>query len=160
MVQERKPKKGESMLKFGSAIVLCLFMACCSGTRPATLGVKDGKLAPCPESPNCVSTQAGLGRHGIDPIRYTGTKEQAKQKLVQVISSMKRSEIITDEGDYIHAEFTSLIFRFIDDVEFSFDDGNKLIHFRSASRLGKSDLGANRRRMEAIRKGFEGACAQ
>ena len=73
---------------------------------------------------------------------------------------MKRAKIITDEGDYLYAEFTSLIFRFVDDVEFSFDDGNKLIHFRSASRLGYSDLGANRKRMEEIRKGFEGASGQ
>jgi uncharacterized protein (DUF1499 family) len=148
------------MLKLSSAIVLCLFVSCCSGTRPTTLGIKEGKLSPCPGSPNCVSTQASGDKHKIDPIRYTGTEEQAKQLLVQVISSMKRSKIITDEGDYIHAEFTSLIFRFVDDVEFSFDDGSKLIHFRSASRLGYSDLGTNRKRMEAIRKGFEEAAGQ
>jgi uncharacterized protein (DUF1499 family) len=157
---DNESQEGGIMLKLSSAIVLCLFMSCCSGTRPATLGIKDGRLFPCPESPNCVSTQAAGHKHGIDPIRYTGTKEQAKQRLVQVISSMKRSKIIADEGDYLHAEFTSLIFRFVDDVEFSFDDGNKLIHFRSASRLGYSDLGANRKRMEAIRKGFEGASGQ
>lgn len=148
------------MLKLSSAIVLCLFMSCCSGTRPATLGIKEGKLSPCPGSPNCVSTQAAGDKHRIDPIRYTGTKEQAKHILVQVISSMKRATIITDEGDYIHAEFTSLIFRFVDDVEFSFDHKNKLIHFRSASRLGYSDLGANRKRMEEIRKAFEVASGQ
>jgi uncharacterized protein (DUF1499 family) len=148
------------MVKLSSALVLCLFMSCCSGTRPATLGIKEGRLSPCPESPNCVSTQAADDKHRIDPIRYTGTKEQAKQRLVQVISSMKRAKIITHEGDYLSAEFTSLIFRFVDDVEFSFDEVNKLIHFRSASRLGYSDLGANRKRMEEIRKGFEGASGQ
>lgn len=148
------------MLKLGSALVLCLFMSCCSGTRPATLGIKEGRLSPCPKSPNCVSTQDTDEEHRIDPIRYTGTKGQAKKRLVQVISSMKRSKIITDEGDYIHAEFTSLIFRFVDDVEFSFDDANKLIHFRSASRLGYSDLGVNRKRMEEIRKAFVGASGQ
>jgi uncharacterized protein (DUF1499 family) len=148
------------MLKLGSAIVLCLFISCCSGTRPATLGIKEGRLSPCPGSPNCVSTQAPDDKHSIDPIRYTGTKEQAKQRLVPVISSMKRAKIITDEGDYLYAEFTSRIFRFVDDVEFSFDDGNKLIHFRSASRLGKSDLGVNRKRMEEIMKGFEAASGQ
>jgi uncharacterized protein (DUF1499 family) len=157
---EKKAKKGESMLKFSSAIVLCLFMSCCSGTRPATLGIKDGRLCPCPGSPNCVSTRDSDEKHRIDPIRYTRTREQAKQRLVQVISSMKRSKIVTDEADYIHAEFHSLIFRFVDDVEFSFDDANKLIHFRSASRLGYSDLGVNRKRMEGIRKAFEGASGQ
>jgi uncharacterized protein (DUF1499 family) len=78
------------MLKLSSAIVLCLFMTCCSGTRPATLGIKEGRLSPCPKSPNCVSTQAAGDTHGIDPIRYIGTKEQAKKKA--------------PAGDIIHEE--------------------------------------------------------
>ncbi len=142
-------------MKIGSAIMLCLFLSCCSGTRPSMLGVKEGKFAPCPGSPNCVSTQAQDDKHRIDPIRYTGTMEQAKQRLIQVISSMRRAKVITDTGDYIHAEFTSRLFRFVDDVEFSFDDTNKLINFRSASRKGYSDLGVNRKRMEEIRKRYE-----
>jgi uncharacterized protein (DUF1499 family) len=100
-------------------------------------------------------TQAQDGKHRIEPLRYTGTQDQAKQRLVQVISSMPRARVITDEGNYLHVEFTSLIFRFVDDVEFFFDDTNKLIQFRSASRTGYSDLGVNRKRMEDIRKRFE-----
>jgi uncharacterized protein (DUF1499 family) len=124
------------------------------------LGVKEGKLAPCPGSPNCVSTQAQDDTHRIDPIKYTGTKEQAKQRLMQVISSMRRVRVITDTGDYIHVEFTSRLFRFVDDVEFSFDDTNKLINFRSASRKGYSDLGVNRKRMEKIRERFESSSSK
>jgi uncharacterized protein (DUF1499 family) len=73
---------------------------------------------------------------------------------------MRRAKVITDTGDYIHAEFTSRLFRFVDDVEFSFDDTNKLINFRSASRKGYSDLGVNRKRMEEIRKRFESALSK
>jgi uncharacterized protein (DUF1499 family) len=143
------------MLKLGGVIMMCMLLTCCSGTRPSTLGVRDGRLAPCPDSPNCVSTQAQDGKHRIEPLRYTGTQDQAKQRIVQVISSMPRARVITDEGNYLHVEFTSLIFRFVDDVEFFFDDTNKLIQFRSASRTGYSDLGVNRKRMEDIRKRFE-----
>lgn len=145
------------MFKLTTTLMLCMFMTCCSGTRPSTIGMKEGRLSPCPQSPNCVSTQADDDAHRIDPLKYSGTKEQAKQRLVQVITSMPRARITTDEGDYIHAEFTSFLFRFVDDVEFFFDDSAGLIHFRSASRVGYSDLGVNRKRMEEIRGRFEGS---
>ncbi|HPI93609.1 MAG TPA: DUF1499 domain-containing protein [Deltaproteobacteria bacterium] len=143
------------MLKIGGTLMLCMLLMGCSGPRPSTLGLKDGRLFPCPDSPNCVSTQERSEGHRIEPLRYTGTKENARQKLLQVIGGMPRVKIVTDSGDYIHAEFASRIFRFVDDVEFVFDDAEKLIHFRSASRLGYSDLGVNRRRMEEIRRRFE-----
>jgi len=126
----------------------------CSGTRPANLGVKNGVLSPCPVSPNCVSTQAQDGKHSIVPLTYTSSREEAMEKLKGVISSMERAKIITATDDYIHAEFTSALFRFKDDVEFLIDDSAKTIHFRSASRLGYSDLGVNRKRMEEIRRRF------
>ncbi len=143
------------MLKTGGAFMLCLLLACCSGTRPSTLGLRDGSLSPCPHSPNCVSTQERSGQHRIDPIRYTGSAEQAHANLLQVIGSMPRARVVKDEGNYMHAEFTSRIFRFVDDVEFVIDDAHKVIHFRSASRLGYSDFGVNRKRMEEIRKRFD-----
>lgn len=143
------------MLKTGGTLMLCMLLMGCSGTRPSTLGLKDGRLFPCPDSPNCVSTQERSEGHRIEPLRYTGTQENARKKLLQVIGGMPRVKIVTDDGDYIHAEFASRIFRFVDDVEFVFDDAEKLIHFRSASRLGYSDLGVNRSRMEEIRRRFE-----
>jgi uncharacterized protein (DUF1499 family) len=112
-------------------------------------------LPPCPDSPNCVSTQALDEKHRMDPIAYAGPMDQAKQRLLTVIASLKRTKILEDRGEYIHAVFTSQIFRFKDDVEFVFDDQNKLIHFRSASRVGYSDLGVNRKRMEEIKKRFD-----
>ncbi len=76
------------------------------------------------------------------------------EKLVTVVNSMKRAEIVEKTNDYLYVEFTTATWRFVDDVEFYFDDGKKLIHFRSASRVGHSDLGVNRKRMEKIRLEF------
>ena len=125
-----------------------------TGSRPQNLGVKDGVLAACPNSPNCVSTQAKDARHTIAPLTYATSKEQAIQRLTDIINSLPRTRIVTSTADYLHAEFTSALFRFVDDVEFFFDDAAKTIHFRSASRLGYSDLGVNRKRMEDIRQRF------
>jgi uncharacterized protein (DUF1499 family) len=112
------------------------------------------RLQPCPDSPNCVSTLARDAEHGIAPLVYVSTMAEAKQRLLKIIEEMPRTKIVEEEGNYLHTTFTSLIFRFVDDVEFVFDDAAKLIHFRSASRLGKGDLGVNRRRMEKIRAAF------
>jgi uncharacterized protein (DUF1499 family) len=90
----------------------------------------------------------------IEPFEYTGTLEAAKTKLLAIIGSTSRAQVITSENNYIHAEFTSLIFRFVDDVEFYFEDPAPVIHIRSASRVGYSDLGANRKRIEKIRQQF------
>jgi uncharacterized protein (DUF1499 family) len=132
-------------------IYLMSFMA----RRPANLGVKDGKLAPCPNSPNCVSTQAEDAAHRMEPIRFTGSANDAKAKLKQALREIPRTATVAETEDYLHAECTSLIFRFVDDVEFWIDEPAQAIHFRSASRIGKSDFGVNRARMETIRSEFE-----
>jgi uncharacterized protein (DUF1499 family) len=132
-------------------VMLSMLVIGCTGVRPANLGVKDGKLAPCPSSPNCVSSQSSEITHAIEPLFFTGTVTGAHAALRTVILSMKRSQIITDTDSYIHAEFTSAIFRFVDDVEFWFDENAKVIHVRSASRIGHSDLGVNRERVEEMR---------
>jgi len=118
------------------------------------IGIVDGKFHPCPDTPNCVSTQAADNKHKIDPIQYSGSLSEAKEKIIKIINSLKRSKIITNKENYIHAEFRTATFRFVDDVEFLFDDSEKIIHFRSRARLGISDMGVNRKRMEIIRKKF------
>ena len=119
------------------------------------LGVTQGKLSPCPDSPNCVSSQSPDPSHFVEPLSYTDSRLEAKARLLKIIASLARTTIITDTPSYMHAEFTSLIFRFVDDVEFYFEEGKNLIHVRSASRVGYSDLGMNRKRIEAIREKFE-----
>ena len=108
-------------------------------------------LGPCPASPNCVSTQASDEGHAIAPFRYRKSRAEAKEALKEVIRSLPRTKLVEEDESYLHFEFTSLLIRFVDDVEFLFDDEAKTIHFRSASRTGYGDLGVNRRRMEQVR---------
>jgi uncharacterized protein (DUF1499 family) len=114
------------------------------------------KLDPCPSSPNCVSTQAQDAGHAITPIRYRKSRAEAKEALKEVIRSMPRTKLVEENETHLHYEATSLLLRFVDDVEFLFDDETKTIHFRSASRTGYGDLGVNRKRMEEIRSLVEG----
>jgi len=123
--------------------------------KPTNLGVKEGKLAPCPTSPNCVSTQAEDADHRMNVIPFTGDGAIASNKLKQAIATLPRTAIVTETADYLHVECTSFLFRFVDDVEFWIDEPSHVIHFRSASRVGHGDLGVNRKRMEAIRQAFE-----
>ncbi|MFD1017635.1 DUF1499 domain-containing protein [Thalassobacillus hwangdonensis] len=112
------------------------------------LGVKDGKLSPCPSSPNCVSTQSQDPSKKMEPLPFIGTIEHTKQIVQTLIRSWDRSEIHANETDYMHVVFTSKLLKFKDDVEFYFDASESFIHFRSASRVGYSDFGVNRKRME------------
>ncbi|MBD3256410.1 MAG: DUF1499 domain-containing protein [Candidatus Lokiarchaeota archaeon] len=117
------------------------------------IGLKNGTFYPCPEKHVCVSTQSSPDnkRHFIEPISYEGSKQEAKEKILDIVKSMKRTEIVDQGENYIHCTFTSMIFRFVDDVEFLIDDNSKLIHFKSQSRIGGYDWNANRKRMEKIR---------
>ena len=137
-----------------SVIAGTVLFISCSGTRPSLVAKGHGSLAPCPETPNCVSTLSKDDTHTIEPLKYDTDMKTAMTKLVNVINSMKRTKIVAQTENYLYAEFTSGLWRFVDDVEFSFDADNSTIHFRSASRLGKSDFGVNRARMEEIRKRF------
>jgi uncharacterized protein (DUF1499 family) len=114
------------------------------------------RLEPCPSSPNCVSTQLSDERHAIVPFRYRKSRAEAREALKQTVRSLPRTKLVEEDESYLHYEITSLLFRFVDDVEFLFDDETKTIHFRSASRTGYGDLGVNRWRMEEIRSLIEG----
>lgn len=141
----------------GKALWVCsllILTGACSGNTPSGLGVHDGKLAPCPGRPNCVLSQSDLPEHAIAPIAYDATRPEAFTRLKQVLASEKGAAIETETPDYLHATFTSRIFRFVDDVEFFFPDDARVIHVRSASRTGYSDLGVNRKRVERIRAAF------
>jgi uncharacterized protein (DUF1499 family) len=117
-----------------------------AGKRPTNLGVKDGKLAPCPGSPNCVNSQSQNPQSKIDTLPPVTMGE-----LRKVIEGMERTTIIEQNDTYLYAEFKSKLMGYVDDVEFYFDQNANVIHVRSASRLGQSDLGVNRQRVEAIR---------
>lgn len=137
---------GVAVLAIGGLAVLSL-----TARRPDNLGVRDGKLAACPDTPNCVASQADDAAHHAEPLRFTTTPGIAWARLVRVVTAMPRVTVVANDDAYLHAEFTSALFRFVDDVEFALDPEQQLIHFRSASRAGHSDLGVNRQRIEAIR---------
>ena len=122
--------------------------------RPDNLGAKDGRLAPCKRSPNCVSSQADPsdGEHHIAPVAFKGTTVEAIVAAKRAIESMERSSIVRAERGYIYAEFRSELLGYVDDLELVFDEKAGVFHVRSASRLGRRDFGVNRKRVEALRR--------
>ena len=123
--------------------------------RPTDLGLHDGRLRACPNKPNCVNSQSDDPAHVIEPILYEGSRDSARDRLLRVLADDRRATVIAEDPDYVHAEYQAAIF--IDDVEFYLPDDADRIHVRSASRVGHSDMGANRRRVEAIRAAFASA---
>ena len=108
------------------------------------------RLADCSKIPNCVCSQASLPARHIKPLSFTGPAAIAWDKLQRLIAAMPRATIRTRDERYMRAEFTSRVFRFVDDVEFLLEEG--IIHVRSASRVGLGDFGVNRARVEEIRR--------
>ena len=135
-------------------VIVVLAVYARTATRPSNLGVENGSLAACPDSPNCVSSRAKRESQQIAPFTYSGKTVVAMSRLREIVEAFPRARIVTQQGEYMHVEFTSAVFRFVDDAEFLNDPAESVIHIRSASRVGHSDLGANRRRVEQIRKCF------
>lgn len=127
-----------------------------SCSRPAHAnGVAHKQLAGCPDRPNCISTRAERPEQSIAPFLVEDAPKDALATLETIIESMPRSQIVSSREHYLHAEFRSRIFGFVDDVEFLIDESEGAIHFRAAARVGHSDLGVNRSRMEKIREQYE-----
>ena len=135
--------------------LLLVFLAACSGKRPENLGLQNNQLSPCPDKPNCVSSYASSEQHKIEPFNLSGDKEKDLSAIKTAIqSNFENAKQIKEEENYLYYEFTSSLMRYVDDVEFYWTEGGK-VHLRSASRLGHSDLGANRERIETIRKNLK-----
>ena len=122
---------------------------------PENLGVRDGRLSDCPASPNCVCSDARDPSHRIEPIRFDCEPGEALRRLKKAIADIPRQTIVSETENYLRVEATSLVFRFVDDVEFLIDPAERLIRVRSASRVGYSDFGVNRKRIERIRAKYE-----
>lgn len=123
------------------------------GKRPRNLGIHDGELAPCPDKPNCVNSRATDGRHAIEPLPLLGDPASSMERLREILSAMPRTEVVVARPDYLYAECASRLLGFVDDLEFQLD--GQTIQVRSASRLGHSDLGVNRKRIEKIRSIYQ-----
>jgi uncharacterized protein (DUF1499 family) len=118
-------------------------------------GLVEGRLKQCPDKPNCVSSEfVSDAEHYIEPLVYS--VDQAAQvlpRLKMIIGEMGGS-VQLEKADYLAATFTSSLFRFVDDLELRIDTVQKTIHLRSASRVGHSDLGVNRKRVERLKNAF------
>lgn len=111
-------------------------------------------LAPCPDTPNCVSSVDANTDRRVAPLVFDGPPGAALERLKRVVAAMPRTRIVAEQPAYLHAEFRSRLLGFVDDVEFELDAGGGVIQVRSASRTGRWDLGINRRRVEDIRERF------
>lgn len=119
------------------------------------LGVKDGKLAECPKSPNCVSTQTEQSDKKMTPLSFSKDLETTKHMVKEVLNQMERTTIETETENYIHSVVQTKWIKFKDDVEFYFDENDRVVHFRSASRVGHSDFNVNKKRMKAFSDQYE-----
>jgi uncharacterized protein (DUF1499 family) len=146
------------MIKRVQLFLVSLFLLTgCTGKTPE-LGVHNGLLMECPDSPNCVNSQAKDDEHAIQAIVFKGTSKEAESRILESLGELKGTKVVVVENNYIRAEFVSAVFRFTDDVEFYFpESGEKetTIHVRSASRVGRSDFGVNRKRIEQLRRLLE-----
>ena len=132
--------------------IVSSLLAACSGDRPNNLGVRDNRLSSCPSSPNCVSSQASDEEHRIAPLAFNGDPDSTFARLKQVLARRSDTAVIEEKPGYLRVELRTTLF--VDDGEFLLDRAGRVIHVRSASRLGYSDLGKNRSRMEDIRREF------
>jgi uncharacterized protein (DUF1499 family) len=133
------------------ALVLLFTMGAMSQRKPKSLGAVAGQLAACTSKPNCVSSQAKDNTQRVAPLAFADSPELAWDRLRAAVSSMGMAKIVTNENGYMHVEFRSRFFRFVDDLELLLDAANHKIDIRSASRLGYSDFGVNRARVERLR---------
>jgi uncharacterized protein (DUF1499 family) len=155
----RRALAGFALLVLGVGAAVALHLATAkgdtmfAGKRPDNLGVNDGRLAACGKRLNCVSSQAAPSDEVryVAPIPFKGGAADAIAAARRAVASLERARVVREEANYLHAEFRSKLMGYVDDVEFTFDEKAGVLHVRSASRLGRRDFGANRKRVEALR---------
>ena len=154
----QNPRRGRRMAWLLLLIPLGWAVIALPSWRRPTLGLVDGRLRRCPESPNCVCSEGETGEHAIEPLSYADSPAAAWTRLLSVLESTPNTHIVTREPEYLRVEFVTPLMRYVDDVEFRLTP--REIHVRSASRVGRSDLGANRKRVEALRLAFQKSAPQ
>ena len=132
--------------------VLLAALSIASRKQPE-LGLFDGQLRPCPATPNCVCSEDPADGAFVEPLSFSGSAEQAWQRIRQATVAAGGT-VVSGQESYLHAVFETPLLRFVDDVELRLDRDKRLIHIRSASRVGHSDLGANRKRVAQLRAAF------
>lgn len=139
--------------RIATMLVVGLSLLSCAGTRPEDLGVASGRLTACPDSPNCVSSDAGSADevHHIAALALSGDASEAWKLAREAVAGTERTEIVVEHEGYLHAESTSALMRYVDDLELHLRPDQGSIAVRSASRVGQGDMGVNRARVEALR---------
>jgi uncharacterized protein (DUF1499 family) len=117
---------------------------------PNNIGVNNGKFAELSKKPNNVSSQTDVEEKYVEPLKFIDNLDESKAKILDILSESYNANIITNEENYIYAVVSTKLMRYKDDLEFYFDEQNKIVHFRSSSRIGYSDMGLNRKRYEEI----------
>ncbi len=137
------------------------------GATPTDLGLKNGQLKPPANSPNSVSSQASLHTNhpfrayaDIAPLAYTGDGAAAFARAVAIVKAMPGATVVNEKPGYVYAQCQTRWLKFTDDLELALDASARVIHVRSASRIGRGDLGVNRKRVEAIRVAMAGGSPQ
>ncbi len=120
-------------------------------SKPVALGAVGGRLAPCPETPNCVSSTAEDPAQLVEPFKLEGDPAAVREKLKAALTRLGGTTVVKEETNYLHIVATTAFFRFRDDLELLIDPVKGVVHVRSGSRIGVSDLGANRKRVERLR---------
>lgn len=157
-------RKAQNCLAFALAALL----AACTSVQQPEYGISAGALYPCPKNRACVSSQEADAERRVEPLRFTSEWRDARMDLISAINTFAGVRIVSSHRNYLRAEFPSKAlkntdgneFYFaarmgVDDLEFYFDQSERVIHMKSASRLGLLDLGENRERVEALRKSFD-----
>jgi len=133
-------------------VMMLMVFTGCSGSKPDSIGVSDNRLAACPDSPNCVSSDAQDDKQRVLPFYLVSNTADKWADVIDAIGTIPRTTLITQTDRYLHVECKSLVFRFVDDLELLMNPESGEISVRSASRLGYSDMGVNRKRVEALRQ--------
>ena len=132
-------------------LLTSLLFGCSSTQQVDRLGLQNGHLRSCPNSPNCVSSRANDSEHQVSALQLQMTPEQSWEQVKTTIKALPRTRIITATSEYIHAECRSAVFGFIDDLELHLLQEQGQIEVRSLARLGYYDFGVNRERVEQLR---------
>jgi uncharacterized protein (DUF1499 family) len=147
-----------------AAVLVAGRMGFLQGQAPTDLGVREGRLKPPSATENSVSSQAGLyptapmrAYAEIAPLALRGDGPATIARLRSLVEATPGAVVVEARPDYLYARFQSRWLGFVDDVEFWFDPAAERIELRSASRLGRRDLGVNRARIEALRAALAAA---
>ncbi len=132
-------------------ILMTIFLISCSGERPKDIGVYDSTFSPCPKTPNCISSDAIDSKHKTNAFELNSAHAENWKAIYNAVDNLPNTKIITFNDRYLHAECSSAVFGFVDDLQLHLRNNTKHVAIKSAARLGYSDFGVNQKRIEQLR---------